>query len=85
MTFKPALATAAATGASVVCLPLDRVLQEANYRRPPLRWITRRARRLERAFDVSRRTAVMEASTDYYLFTRMHRERVLRLIQGGAE
>ena len=68
----------------VIHLPVARVLSEADYRRPPLAWITRRARRIERFFNVSRRVAVMEAAEHYFTFTRMHRERVLTLIQGGS-
>ena len=68
---------------NVIQLPVNRVMAEADYRRPPLAWITRRARRLERAFKVSRRVAVAEAVENYFMFTRMHRERVLTLIQGG--
>ncbi len=67
----------------VIALCAQQVQAEADYRRPPLAWITRRARRIERAFGVSRRVAVMEAAENYFLFTRMHRERVLSLIQGG--
>lgn len=80
MTFK----TAVVSDGRVVRLPLDRVLAEADYRRPPLAWIKRRTRRIERFFQVPRRVALYEATTDYYQFTRMHRERVLRLIHGGA-
>jgi len=67
----------------VIALCAQQVQAEADYRRPPLAWITRRARRLERAFNVSRRVAVAEAVENYFTFTRMHRERVLTLIQGG--
>ncbi|MCD6663487.1 MAG: hypothetical protein LT082_08815 [Comamonas sp.] len=83
MTFKTAVAATDAD-ARVVQLPLNRVLAEADYRRPPLAWIKRRTRRIERFFQVPRRVALYEATTDYYQFTRMHRERVLRLIHGGA-
>lgn len=58
-------------------------MAEADYRRPPLAWITRRARRLQKAYSVSRRIAVVEAINDFYTFTQLHRERVLKLIQGG--
>lgn len=58
-------------------------LAEADYSRPPLRWVIRRARRLQRFFGVQRRLAVAEAINDYFCFSRMHRERVLKLIQGG--
>ncbi len=67
----------------VIQLPVHLVMAEADYQRPRLQWITRRARRLQQAFKVSRRHAVAEAATDYFTFTRMHRERVLKLIQGG--
>lgn len=68
---------------NVIQLPAALVMAEADYRRPPLQWITRRARRLQRAFACSRRIAVVEAVDHYYLFSREHRERVLKLIQGG--
>ena len=69
---------------NVIQLPAALVYAEADYRRPPLAWIKRRARRIERFFQVSRRIAVMEATQDFFTFTRMHRERVLTLIQGGS-
>lgn len=56
---------------------------EACYQRPPLRWITRRARRLERAFHCSRRIAIYEAALDYACFTGLHRTRLLQLVAGG--
>jgi hypothetical protein len=65
---------------NVIQLPARLVHAEADYRRPPLAWITRRARRIERFFQVSRRVAVAEAVENYFTFTRMHRERVLKLI-----
>ena len=67
----------------VIQLPVRLVQAEADYHRPPLAWITRRARRIERFFGVSRRVAVAEAAENYFQFTRMHRARVLKLIQGG--
>ncbi len=69
---------------NVIQLPAALLHAEADYRRPPLAWIKRRARRIERFFQVSRRIAVMEATQDFFTFTRMHRERVLTLIQGGS-
>lgn len=58
-------------------------MTEADYRRPELSWIKRRARRLQRFFHCSRRIAVAEAISDYHLFNGMHRERLITLIQGG--
>lgn len=58
-------------------------MTEADYHRPELSWVKRRARRLQRFFKVDRAIAVAEALDDYYLFTRMHRDRMLTLIQGG--
>ncbi|WP_423458010.1 hypothetical protein [Ottowia sp. VDI28] len=68
---------------NVIQLRADLVMAEADYRRPPLAWITLRARRIERAFKVARRMAVVEAVEDYFTFTGMHRDRILKLIQGG--
>lgn len=58
-------------------------MAEADYRRPELSWVKRRARRLQRFFHCSRRIAIAEAVNDYYLFTGMHRTRLLKLIKGG--
>lgn len=58
-------------------------MTEADYRRPELSWVKRRARRLQRFFKVDRAIAIAEALDDYHLFTRMHRERLVNLIQGG--
>ena len=66
-----------------IALPIASVMAEADYKRPPLRWIKRQTRRLERAFNCTRRIAVIEAVEHYFLFTREHRDRILNLIQGG--
>lgn len=58
-------------------------MREADYKRPPLRWITRRARALMRGFGCSRRLAVFYAAQDYALFTGMYRNQLLRLMKGG--
>ena len=39
------------------------------YVRPPLRWITRRARRIERFYKVTRRVAIFDAWLDYIEFS----------------
>jgi len=67
----------------VIQLPTALVMAEADYQRHQLQWVKRRARRLQHFFKVSRRTALVEATNDYFTFTGMHRERVLKLIQGG--
>ncbi len=53
-----------------------------NYHRPPLRWITRRARCLLNAFplEVNRRSAIRLAAIDYAWFQGHHG---LTVIQGG--
>lgn len=58
-------------------------MAEADYHRPPLRWITRRARTLQRGFGITRRVAIYHAALDYDSFQGLHRERLLCLIQGG--
>ena len=40
-----------------------------SYVRPPLSWITRRARRIQRVFGVPRRFAIYDAWRDYIDFT----------------
>jgi hypothetical protein len=40
-----------------------------TYARPSIGWIKRRARRLMRAFGISRRMAIADATTDYCAFT----------------
>lgn len=40
-----------------------------NYARPSIGWIKRRARRLMRAFGISRRMAVADAAIDFRFFT----------------
>lgn len=44
-----------------------------NYARPLLRWVRRRARKLQQAFGIDRREAVNEAALDYASFTGMGR------------
>lgn len=58
-------------------------LMEADYKRPPLGWIKRRAKRLQRAYGITRRIAIASAADDYYTFTHMHRGRLSQLLQGG--
>lgn len=53
---------------------------QPNYQRPPLRWITRRARCLQNGFQIARREAIRFAVIDYAWFMGM---RGLVLIQGG--
>lgn len=67
----------------VISFPVAAVMAEADYRRPPLAWIKRQARRLERGFNCPRRLAVIEAVEQYFMFTREHRSRIFKLIQGG--
>ncbi|CAM4371365.1 hypothetical protein COAQ111491_20045 [Comamonas aquatilis] len=57
-------------------------LTEADYQRPPLGWIKRRARRLMRAYSIHRRYAIACAADDYSDFTHMHRERLSQLLKG---
>ncbi|KLN57642.1 hypothetical protein [Variovorax paradoxus] len=57
-------------------------MNASRYQRPHLAWIKRRARRLERCFDLTRRLAVDSASEDYRLFVGTSRP-VLTLIRGG--
>ena len=58
-------------------------MSEADYQRPPLAWIKRRARRLIRAYRIDRRYAIACAADDYSDFTLMHRERLSQLLKGG--
>ena len=51
-----------------------------NSARPPLRWVTRRARCLQTAFGIARRDALRFAAIDYAWFQGMHR---FSLVQGG--
>ncbi len=67
--------------AQVIQLTLP--MTEADYRRPELSWVKRRARCIQRMFNVSRAIAVAEALDDYRTFTCMHRFRMLMLIKGG--
>ncbi len=55
---------------------------EADYQRPPLGWIKRRAKRLIRAYSIERRYAIACAADDYSDFTLMHRERLSQLLKG---
>ena len=51
---------------NVIRLPVAQPPQA--YYRPPLRWITRRARCLQNAYQLTRRKAVELAATDYAWF-----------------
>ena len=51
-----------------------------NYERPPLPWITRRARCLQNGFGINRREALRFAVIDYAWFQGM---RGLTVVQGG--
>ena len=57
-------------------------MSEADYQRPPLGWIKRRAKRLMRAYRIDRRYAIACAADDYSDFTLMHRERLSQLLKG---
>ncbi|WP_314971748.1 hypothetical protein [Comamonas testosteroni] len=57
-------------------------MSEADYQRPPLGWIKRRAKRLMRAYSIDRRYAIACAADDYSDFTLMHRERLSQLLKG---
>lgn len=59
-------------------------MSHADYHRPELSWVKRRARRLQRFFHCERRIAIAEALDDYRLFTAMHHAQILRLIKGTA-
>lgn len=52
-------------------VPLPTAAAPSRYARPPLRWITRRARRIERFYKVARRLAIHDAWLDYIEFTGM--------------
>ncbi len=43
--------------------------RKSVYVRPPLAWITRRARRIQRVYGVARRMAIYDAWRDYIDFT----------------
>lgn len=58
-------------------------LSEADYHRPPLGWIKRRAKHLQRAYGITRRLAIASAADDYSTFTHMRRERLSQLLKGG--
>ncbi|MDP3887047.1 hypothetical protein [Hydrogenophaga sp.] len=68
---------------SALVISLELPMAEADYRRPKLSWVKRRARRIQRFFKVSRSIAIAEAIDDYHAFAQMHRARLLTLIQGG--
>lgn len=57
---------------------------EPAYRRPPLGWIIRRARRLQHAYGITRRLAIFDARRDYMNFVGLHHQQLLRIVQGGA-
>lgn len=57
-------------------------MSEADYKRPPLRWITRRARRLQAGFGVARREAIYHAGLDYDAFMGEYRARLQRHMHG---
>lgn len=56
-----------------------------SYVRPPLTWITRRARRIQRVYGVARRMAIYDAWVDYVNFTCTPAPRApqLTLVKGG--
>lgn len=54
---------------NVVTLPQRQPAPSFSHARPPLRWITRRARRIERFYKVTRRLAIHDAWLDYIEFT----------------
>lgn len=59
------------------------VIGPTRYHRPPLSWIKRRARRLQRAHSITRRIAIANAINDYMRYTRMPHERLSQLLKGG--
>ncbi|SDD57141.1 hypothetical protein SAMN05192589_107140 [Paracidovorax valerianellae] len=65
-------------------IPVTIPMSAARYDRPPLGWIIRRARRLQRAYGIDRKTAVFDARRDYMDFVGLHHKHLLRLIRGGA-
>ena len=60
----------------------ESVTAPAGLHRPPLLWITRRARRLQRFYGVNRRMAIYDAWRDYIDFTGVQ-QRSLSLVKGG--
>ena len=60
-------------------------MTEADYQRPELSWVKRRARRLQRFFKVPRTVAIAEAFDDYGVFTQMHRNRLLTMMRGAQD
>lgn len=56
----------------------------SNYERPPLAWIKRRARRLQRFYGIERRFAIFDAWRDYAEFV-LGRHVRLTSIPGGKQ
>lgn len=57
---------------AVLEFPVERLranLPDPRYYRPPLGWIKRRARRIQRLYGVDRRAAIHDAHVDYVAFT----------------
>ena len=54
-----------------------------RYSRPRLLWITRRARRLQRAYGIARRIAIYDAWRDYIDFTGEAEAAALHLVKGA--
>lgn len=69
--------------ATALVIQLALPMSEADYQRPPMGWIKRRARRLQSAFQITRRIAIAAAADDFSTFTHMHRERLSQLLKGG--
>ena len=59
-----------------------RLTSPSVFHRPPLLWITRRARRLQRFYGVDRRLAIYDAWRDYIDFTG-RQQRSLLLVKGA--
>lgn len=60
----------------------SRLTGSADFHRPPLLWITRRARRLQRFYGVDRRLAIHDAWRDYIDFMGIQHRR-LSLVKGA--
>lgn len=54
---------------SILIRPFPRLTAAKRALPQPLRWVIRRARRLERFFHCTRSDAIREAATDYTFFT----------------
>ncbi|MFD2299923.1 hypothetical protein QRO11_03620 [Paracidovorax citrulli] len=65
-------------------LALQLPAPEQAYQRPPLRWIIRRARRIQRAYGVTRRLAIFDARRDYCDFVGLSHKHLLQLVRGGT-